>query len=261
LGDYEAITKVVQHYLDGAKSGKGSDMKPAFHKDATIFGYVGPDLFAGPIQGLYDWNDKNGPATGIKSRISEIDIVGTIANVRGCDVTELARAQRLMEEARRGLEAQAGPGIVATMDFELGWVELAKGETDSADRLFRQSLDDKADFRGGHMAASVEAALALTAALRGDVAGSRAMAESAVQTARAMRLPEVLVMALTRVSESAVVVGDHDWARRSLTEALQVLRDVRGRAWVALSLELAAIVCSADEKGSAVPIRLLAGGA
>ena len=82
LGDYEAITKVVQHYLDGAKSGKGSEMKPAFHKDATIFGYVGPDLFAGPIQGLYDWNDNNGPATGIKSRISEIDIVGTIANVR-----------------------------------------------------------------------------------------------------------------------------------------------------------------------------------
>jgi Putative lumazine-binding len=82
LGDYEAITKVLQHYLDGAKSGKGSEMKPAFHKDATIFGYVGPDLFAGPIQGLYDWNDQNGPATDIKSRVSEIDIVGTIANVR-----------------------------------------------------------------------------------------------------------------------------------------------------------------------------------
>ncbi|MET4418891.1 nuclear transport factor 2 family protein [Bradyrhizobium sp. RT3a] len=82
LGDYEAITKVVQHYLDGAKSGKGNDMKPAFHKDATIFGYVGPDLFAGPIQGLFDWNDQNGAATGIQARISEIDIVGTIANVR-----------------------------------------------------------------------------------------------------------------------------------------------------------------------------------
>ena len=82
LEDYEAITRVVQHYLDGAKSGKGRDMKPAFHKDATIFGYVGSELFAGPIQGLFDWNDKNGPATGIKSRIAGIDVVGTIANVR-----------------------------------------------------------------------------------------------------------------------------------------------------------------------------------
>ena len=25
-------------------------MKPAFHTDATIFGYVGADLFAGPIK-------------------------------------------------------------------------------------------------------------------------------------------------------------------------------------------------------------------
>jgi hypothetical protein len=27
---------------------------------ATIYGYIGPDLFGGPIQGLFDWNDGNG---------------------------------------------------------------------------------------------------------------------------------------------------------------------------------------------------------
>ena len=37
LNEYDAITKIVQHYIDGAKSGKGDDMRPAFHKDATIF--------------------------------------------------------------------------------------------------------------------------------------------------------------------------------------------------------------------------------
>ncbi|MES2546959.1 MAG: nuclear transport factor 2 family protein [Pseudomonadota bacterium] len=82
LNDYDAISKVIQHYIDGARSGKGALMKPAFHNDATIFGYVGPDLFAGPIQGLYDWNDANGPATGIVSRIANIDLVGTVASVR-----------------------------------------------------------------------------------------------------------------------------------------------------------------------------------
>lgn len=82
ISDYDAITTVIQHYIDGAKSGKGVDMKPAFHDDATIFGYVGPDLFAGPIQGLYDWNDENGPAKDIKSRIVNLDIVGTVASVR-----------------------------------------------------------------------------------------------------------------------------------------------------------------------------------
>ena len=44
VSEHDVIAKVVQRYIDGAKSGKGDDMKPAFHKDATIFGYVGADL-------------------------------------------------------------------------------------------------------------------------------------------------------------------------------------------------------------------------
>jgi hypothetical protein len=82
ISEYDAVTQVMQHYINGARSGKGAEMKPAFHDDATIFGYVGPDLFEGPIQGLYDWNDENGPAKDIQSRIVHIDIVGTVANVR-----------------------------------------------------------------------------------------------------------------------------------------------------------------------------------
>jgi len=80
--DNEMIEKTVQFYIDGAKSGKGNDMKPAFHTDATIFGYAGDDLFAGPIQRLFDWNDDNGPATELEARIANIDIEGTIATVR-----------------------------------------------------------------------------------------------------------------------------------------------------------------------------------
>jgi hypothetical protein len=80
--EHDEIAKVVQHYIDGAKSGKGNDMKPAFHDDATIFGYVGADLFAGPIQKLFDWNDENGAATEFKSRIASIDLVDTVATVR-----------------------------------------------------------------------------------------------------------------------------------------------------------------------------------
>jgi hypothetical protein len=82
VSEYDAIAKVVQHYIDGAKSGSGDDMKPAFHKDATIFGYAGADLFAGPIQQLFAWNDGNGPATGLKARIASIDLIDTIATVR-----------------------------------------------------------------------------------------------------------------------------------------------------------------------------------
>ena len=82
VNEQDVIANVVQHYIDGARSGQGDDMKPAFHEDATIFGYVGPDLFAGPIQKLFAWNDDNGPATELEDRIASIDVIGTVATVR-----------------------------------------------------------------------------------------------------------------------------------------------------------------------------------
>ncbi|GJL77458.1 MAG: hypothetical protein NPINA01_04470 [Nitrospinaceae bacterium] len=82
LSKYDVIGTVIQHYIDGARSGKSEDMKPAFHRDATLFGYVGNDLIAGPIQKLYDWNDENGPATGLRAWVASIDLVDTVATVR-----------------------------------------------------------------------------------------------------------------------------------------------------------------------------------
>lgn len=82
VSERDAISLVVQQYLDGAQSGSGEQMKPAFHEDATIFGYIGPDLFAGPIQQLFDWNDDNGPAVELQSRIASIDLIESVATVR-----------------------------------------------------------------------------------------------------------------------------------------------------------------------------------
>ncbi|HZB44138.1 MAG TPA: nuclear transport factor 2 family protein [Pyrinomonadaceae bacterium] len=82
VSEYDAIARTVQRYVDGGRSGRGAEMQAAFHPDATIFGYVGADLFAGPIQKLFDWNDQNGPATQLQARLAGVDITGTIANVR-----------------------------------------------------------------------------------------------------------------------------------------------------------------------------------
>ena len=82
VSEYDVIANVVQKYIDGARSGRGDEMNPAFHEDATIFGYVGEDLFAGPIQQLFDWNDENGPAKGLQVRIGSIDLIDTVATVR-----------------------------------------------------------------------------------------------------------------------------------------------------------------------------------
>ncbi len=92
LRQREAITKTLQHYIDGARSGKGDDMKPAFHKDATIFGYAGSDLFGGPIQQLFEWSDQNGPAAELQARIASIDLAKTVATVR-LELTNLKGAR------------------------------------------------------------------------------------------------------------------------------------------------------------------------
>ena len=90
--EHGAITKTLQHYIDGTMSGKGDDMKPAFHKDATIFGYAGADLFGGPIQQLFDWSDENGPAAELQARVASIDLAGTVAIVR-LELTNLKGAR------------------------------------------------------------------------------------------------------------------------------------------------------------------------
>ena len=82
VSEADAIAKTVQIYVDGGRSGRGDDMNAAFHPDATIFGYLGNDLFAGPIQKVFDRIDQNGPATELEWRIASLDICETIATVR-----------------------------------------------------------------------------------------------------------------------------------------------------------------------------------
>jgi hypothetical protein len=80
--DAEQIGALMRIYIEGARSGSSDHMRPIFHELATICGYVGPDLFAGPIGMFYEWHDNNGAAADIKSRELHIDIEGTAATAR-----------------------------------------------------------------------------------------------------------------------------------------------------------------------------------
>jgi len=81
-GDAEQIGALMQTYIEGARSGSTDHMRPIFHEMATICGYVGPDLFAGPIAMFYEWHADNGPAADIKARELQVDIEGTAATAR-----------------------------------------------------------------------------------------------------------------------------------------------------------------------------------
>ena len=81
LAEYDGISKTIQMYIDGSRQGKSELMRPAFHPDASFFGYAGGQLAVGPAF-LFDWVDKNGPAPKIEPRIASVDILDSIAVVR-----------------------------------------------------------------------------------------------------------------------------------------------------------------------------------
>jgi hypothetical protein len=81
LTEYDEIVNTMQMYIDGSKQGKSGLMRPAFHPEASFFGYAGEQLAIG-TQFLFDWIDKNGPAPKIEPRMVSVDILESIAVVR-----------------------------------------------------------------------------------------------------------------------------------------------------------------------------------
>jgi hypothetical protein len=77
----DEILKTLQLYIDGSKQGNSEVMRPAFHPQASFFGYAGDQLAIG-TQFLFDWIDRNGPAPYIESRVVSVDVLESIAVVR-----------------------------------------------------------------------------------------------------------------------------------------------------------------------------------
>ena len=80
--DIEAISSVIQTYAEGGTKGDAVIMKQAFRENATIHGYIGGGLLAGPIQNLFDWVTKNLPAPDLEATIANIDLAETVATAR-----------------------------------------------------------------------------------------------------------------------------------------------------------------------------------
>jgi len=80
--DIRQINTVMDACIEGGRTGNVGTLRPIFHELATICGYVGPDLFAGPIAMFYEWHEENGAATGLKVLNTRIDAEGTAASVR-----------------------------------------------------------------------------------------------------------------------------------------------------------------------------------
>ena len=75
------VLKALQAYIDGSKQGDSKIMSPAFHPQASFFGYAG-DQLAIRTKFLFDWIDRNGPAPDIQPQVISVDIAESIAVVR-----------------------------------------------------------------------------------------------------------------------------------------------------------------------------------
>ena len=82
FADYEAIRKVMNLYIEAGKKAESGIMKPAFHKDAIIYGTAGAAVTGGPIQALFDVVDASPKAPELKAEITSIDIADNVAHVR-----------------------------------------------------------------------------------------------------------------------------------------------------------------------------------
>ena len=80
--DIQAIATAIQAYAEGGRKGDAAIMKPAFRENATIHGYLGGDLLAGPIDILFNWVAESPPAPELEATIVNIDLANTVATAR-----------------------------------------------------------------------------------------------------------------------------------------------------------------------------------
>jgi len=80
VGDYDAISNVVQLCLDGEAKGDVTKLQEAFHQDARMFGELAGTRYDVPIQELFDMAAQGPADTGnYQSRIVSITQVGDAA--------------------------------------------------------------------------------------------------------------------------------------------------------------------------------------
>jgi len=82
MTDEGLIRETIDHYAEGMRTADSAILKTAFHEMAILCGYLGDELIAAPIQGLYDWVDANGVPATYNSAIINIDITGRVASAK-----------------------------------------------------------------------------------------------------------------------------------------------------------------------------------
>jgi predicted ATPase/class 3 adenylate cyclase len=153
------------------------------------------------------------------------------------DESERVLHQAYEDHARAG--SAYGMGWCETM---LGWLSLARGDRAEAAAHFEQALAVAGAGLHDNLTAHAVGGLAPLVALQGQADRARVLADESLRSARRLGLNTILVMALTRATEVAILLGDCDRAEALLREELALLRDTGGQAFLADALEMTSLV-------------------
>lgn len=170
---------------------------------------------------------------------------------------ETVTARSLMNEALAAIGDDSPKRVWPA--YELGWLDMTEANAGQARGHFERTEAMLGDAPGQELAhAHLRAALGLAAAATGDGATGLGWVALAVEDARAVDSPAVLVMALVRAAEAAAVAGVA--GGRHLVEALRLLHDHSAHRWVAEALTVAALAHEGEGR-AALAGRLLGGAA
>ena len=59
MTDEGLIRETIDRYAEGMRTADAAILQKAFHEVAILCGYLGDEMIAAPIQGLYDWVESN----------------------------------------------------------------------------------------------------------------------------------------------------------------------------------------------------------
>jgi len=175
-----------------------------------------------------------------------------MARIRAADHALITGHPDEAEEHLRRMEEQSqalGAEIEAVYELFRAMVALATGDFDKAAQALDRPLETL-HATDSYLLPAAQGTLALLRARAADPS-ALVLAGEAVAASRKFPVPQVVVMALARAAEVAILLGRPDDARPPLLELLDTLRQIGARRWVAEVHELAAIVLGDEQPDTA----------
>jgi len=75
------VLEAIKYYTEGMRTGSVEILKKGFHQQAILCGYLGDEMIAAPIEGLYDWVNSN-PAPAATGEVFGCSILSIEATGR-----------------------------------------------------------------------------------------------------------------------------------------------------------------------------------